>query len=40
MYAVVGIWMVDETRQEEQRRVLREEVVPLVTTRPGFVAGW
>ena len=40
MYAVVGIWTVDETRQDEQRRLLHEEVVPLVSRRPGFVSGY
>ena len=40
MHAVVGIWTLDESRREEQDRVLREEIVPRVARTPGFVSGY
>lgn len=40
MHAVVGIWTMDEARRDEQRRLLAEEMVPLVRRQPGFVSGY
>ncbi|AWS40342.1 hypothetical protein [Streptosporangium sp. 'caverna'] len=40
MHAVIGIWTVDPAWHDEQRRLLREEVIPLVTRQPGFLAGY
>jgi hypothetical protein len=40
MHAVVGIWTVDETRTDEQRRLLHDHVIPLVEAQPGFVSGY
>ncbi|GAA1755055.1 hypothetical protein GCM10009681_27750 [Luedemannella helvata] len=40
MHAVVGIWTTDVARRDEQRRLLTEEIVPLVCRQPGFVSGF
>lgn len=40
MHAVVGIWTVDEARHDEQRRLLHDQVIPLVEAQPGFVSGY
>ncbi|MGI5240300.1 hypothetical protein [Dactylosporangium sp. CA-139066] len=40
MHAVVGIWSADESRLEEQRRALRDDVVPATAAQPGFVGGY
>lgn len=40
MFAVMGIWTTDESRRDEQERGLRDEVIPIVTAQPGFVAGY
>jgi quinol monooxygenase YgiN len=40
MYAVVGIWTMDEARREEQSRALHEEIVPQTQSQPGFVTGY
>lgn len=41
MYAVVGIWNVEPRGwEEEQLRALKDQVVPGVQQRPGFVAGY
>jgi hypothetical protein len=40
MHAVIGIWTVDPAWHDEQRRLLREKIVPLVTRQPGFVSGY
>lgn len=39
MFAVVGIWSEDPTYAEAQSRGLREDVLPIVTSAPGFVSG-
>ncbi len=38
-YAVIGVWNMDASRWEEQWRVLHEQLVPMVSQSPGFVAG-
>jgi heme-degrading monooxygenase HmoA len=40
MHAVVGIWTMDEARCDEQHLLLREEIVPLAKSQPGFVSGY
>src|SRR5262245_17525242 len=40
MYGGIGICTDDEARQDEQRRLLHEKVVPLVSRQPGFVSGY
>lgn len=40
MHAVIGIWTVDPAWQDEQRRLLWEEIIPLVTRQPGFLTGY
>ena len=40
MYAVVGIWTLDEALRDEQLRALREEIVPDTTRAPGFLRGY
>lgn len=40
MHAVVGIWTMDESRRDEQQRLLHEEIVPLVASQPGFLSGY
>ena len=40
MYAVVGVWSMDESRHEEQQRALHERIVPLTEEQPGFVSGY
>jgi hypothetical protein len=40
MHAVVGRWTMDPRHVEEQDRELHDVIVPLVTARPGFVAGY
>ncbi|MEU6141607.1 YdhR family protein [Streptomyces sp. NPDC047081] len=40
MYAVVGVWSMDESRHEEQQRTLHEQIVPLTRKQPGFVTGY
>jgi hypothetical protein len=39
-YAVIGVWSMDASRWEEQQRVLHEQLVPMVSQSPGFVAGY
>jgi hypothetical protein len=40
MYAVVGIWTLDEALRNEQLRMLRDEIVPGTARLPGFVRGY
>ncbi|GII31896.1 hypothetical protein [Planotetraspora mira] len=40
MHAVIGIWTVDPAWHDEQHRLLREEIIPLVTRQPGFLTGY
>src|SRR5437016_994038 len=40
MYAVVGIWTMDEARRGDQLAILTERIVPGVKASPGFVAGY
>ncbi len=40
VYAVVGIFGMDPTKAEEQRRGLDEYVIPHTREAPGFVAGY
>lgn len=40
MYAVVGIWTLDESLRDEQLRALRDEIVPLTSRTPGFLHGY
>ena len=40
MYAVVGIWTLDEALRDEQLRALRDEIVPLTARTPGFLHGY
>jgi hypothetical protein len=40
MYAVIGIWTLDEARRDEQLRALQDEVVPEATRTPDFVNGY
>ncbi len=40
VYAVVGIFGMDPTKAEEQRRGLEEYVIPHTHQAPGFVAGY
>ena len=40
MYAVVGIWTLDEALHDEQLRALRDEIVPRTTRMPGFLHGY
>ena len=39
MYAVIGRWNMDPSREADQSRELRDVIVPLVMARPGLVAG-
>jgi hypothetical protein len=39
-YAVVGRWTMDPSRADEQDRELRDVIVPLVQSYPGFVTGY
>lgn len=40
MYAVIGVWNMDPSRWDEHQRVLHEQLVPMVSQSPGFVAGY
>ncbi len=40
MYAVVAVFTLDRTRDEEQRRALEVEVIPITRQVPGFVSGY
>ena len=40
MYAVVGRWLMDPQRHEEQERRLKDEIVPAVKQAPGFLSGY
>jgi quinol monooxygenase YgiN len=40
MYAVVAVFTMDRARDEEQRRALKEEVIPITRQVPGFVSGY
>lgn len=40
LYAVVGAWEMDASRWDEQQRSLHEQIVPMVSQSPGFVAGY
>jgi hypothetical protein len=40
MHAVIGIWTVDPAWHDEQRRLLREKIISLVTRQPGFLVGY
>jgi hypothetical protein len=40
MYAVIGVWSMEASRWDEQQRVLHEQLVPMVSQSPGFVAGY
>jgi hypothetical protein len=40
MYAVIGRWNTDPSREADQSRELRNVIVPMVTARPGFIAGY
>jgi hypothetical protein len=40
MYAVIGRWNMDPGREVDQSREVRDVIVPMVTARPGFVAGY
>jgi hypothetical protein len=40
MYAVIGRWSVDPSREDEQSRELHDVIVPMISVRPGFVAGY
>jgi hypothetical protein len=37
---VIGRWTSDPSREDELERRLHEVILPLVTARPGFVAGY
>ena len=39
-YAVIGVWNMEASRWDEQQRVLHEQLVPMVSQSPGFVAGY
>ncbi len=40
MYAIIGVWNMEPSRWDEQLRVLREQLVPMASQMPGFVAGY
>ncbi len=40
MYAVVGVFTMDRAKDEEQRRALNEQVIPITRQVPGFVSGY
>ncbi len=40
MYAVVGVWTMDDNHRDEQDRGLLTQVIPSVRTYPGFVRGY
>lgn len=40
MYGLVSVWTMAEGRLDEQVRRLHEQVVPMVSKLPGFVAGY
>lgn len=40
MYAVVAVFTMDRERDEENRRALKEEVIPITRQVPGFVSGY
>ena len=40
MYAVVAEFTMDRARDEENRRALKEEVIPITRQVPGFVSGY
>ncbi|MPZ00467.1 MAG: hypothetical protein GEU97_21305 [Actinophytocola sp.] len=40
MFAVIGIWTMDESQREQQDAGLITEVVPQVKQHPGFVSGY
>jgi hypothetical protein len=40
MYAVLGRWLMDPAQQEQQERVLHEQLVPMVKQAPGFVSAY
>jgi hypothetical protein len=40
MFAVVGIWTLDEALRDEQLQALRDEIVPRTTRMPGFLRGY
>ncbi len=39
-YAVIGVWNMEASRWDEQQGVLHEQLVPMVSQIPGFVAGY
>jgi hypothetical protein len=40
MFAVVGIWTLDEALRDDQLRALHDEIVPLTARTPGFLHGY
>jgi len=40
MYAVIAEFTMDRARDEENRRALKEEVIPITRQVPGFVSGY
>jgi hypothetical protein len=40
MYAVIGRWNTDPSREADQSREVRDVIVPLVAARAGFVGGY
>ena len=40
MYAVVGVWEMEQGREQEQKERLGGEVMPLVQAAPGFVGAY
>ena len=40
MYAVIGRWNMDPSRDDDQSPELRDVIAPMVTASPGFVAGY
>ncbi len=40
MYAVIAEFTMDRARDEEHRRALEEEVIPITRQVPGFVSGY
>jgi heme-degrading monooxygenase HmoA len=40
MYAVVAEFTMDRARDEEHRRTMKEEVIPITRQVPGFVSGY
>ncbi len=40
MYAVVGIFTMDRSRDEEHRRAVQEQLIPITRQVPGFVSGY